>query len=181
MSRIGKLPIPIPTGVKVDIAGQTVTVTGPKGTLSRTINSHIAVALEDGKVVLTRNDETLTARSMHGLYRTLVANMVHGVTEGFSKTLEIVGVGYRAAMEGKAVNMALGFSHPVIYNPPDGITLAVDGQGSKVIVSGADKEQVGQVAAIIRRFRVPDHYKGKGVRYLGEYVRIKVGKTGATK
>ena len=179
MSRIGKLPIPIPAGVKVDIAGQTVTVTGPKGTLSRVVDGHINVALEDGKVLVSRNDETLTARSMHGLYRTLVDNMVRGVTEGFTKTLEIVGVGYRAAMEGKNVNMALGYSHPVIYNPPADITLAVDGQGSKVIVSGADKEQVGQVAAIIRRFRVPDHYKGKGVRYLGEYVRIKVGKTGA--
>jgi large subunit ribosomal protein L6 len=179
MSRIGKLPIPIPVSVKVEIAGQTVTVTGPKGTLSRTIDGHIKVALEDGKVLVSRNDESLTARSMHGLYRTLIANMVHGVTEGFSKTLEIVGVGYRAAMEGKAVNLALGYSHPVVYNPPADITLAVDGQGSKVIVSGADKEQVGQVAAIIRRFRVPDHYKGKGVRYLGEYVRIKVGKTGA--
>jgi len=179
MSRIGKLPILIPAGVKVEIDGQTITVTGPKGTLNRTIDGHIKMEMQDDKILISRNDEGLTARSMHGLYRTLIANMVHGVTEGFSKTLEIMGVGYRAAMEGKSINMALGYSHPVIYNPPADITLAVDGQGSKVIVSGADKEQVGQVAAIIRRFRVPDHYKGKGVRYLGEYVRIKVGKTGA--
>jgi len=179
MSRIGKLPIAIPTGVKAEINGQTVTVTGPKGSLTRTIHDRIRMEEQDGRIVFVRKDEGLTARAMHGLSRTLVNNMVLGVTEGFSKTLEIVGVGYRAVMEGKAINMALGYSHPVIYDPPEGIILVVEGQGSKVIVSGIDKELVGQVAAIIRRFRVPDHYKGKGIRYLGEYVRIKVGKTGA--
>lgn len=179
MSRIGKLPITLPAGVKVEILGQTVTVTGPKGKLSRVVSELLESKVEGSNLIVTRRAEDRWSRAMHGLFRTLLANMVQGVTEGFSKTLEIVGVGYRAAMEGKAVNMALGYSHPVIYNPPEGITLAVDGAGSKLIVSGIDKELVGQVTAIIRKFRMPDHYKGKGIRYLGETVRIKVGKTGA--
>jgi len=181
MSRIGKLPIPLPSGVKVELEGQTVKVTGPKGTLSRTVSDHLEVKLEEGKLIIGRRNETRSARCMHGLFRTLLANMVSGVTTGYEKVLEVVGVGYRAAMDGSALNITLGFSHPVIFKPPQGIKLAVDGQGSRIIVNGIDKELVGQVAAIIRRFRIPDHYKGKGIRYLGERVRIKVGKTGATK
>lgn len=178
MSRIGRLPIPVPAGVDVAIAGQDVTVKGPKGTLTHTIAAPIEIArTEDGTLQVTRpNDENRT-RALHGLTRTLVANMVTGVTSGYSKTLEIVGVGYRVAAKGTDLEFSLGFSHPVVVPAPEGITFAVESP-TRFTVSGIDKQQVGEVAANIRKIRKPDPYKGKGVRYQGEVIRRKVGKAG---
>ena len=153
----------------------TVTVKGPKGELSQTFSDVVSIEMEDGAIVVTRPDDSRTARSLHGLTRTLVANMVTGVSEGFSKNLEIVGVGYRAAMKGKDLELQLGFSHPVLVTAEPGITFEVP-QPTKITVSGIDKQQVGQVAADIRKWRKPEPYKGKGVRYEGEYVRRKLGK-----
>jgi large subunit ribosomal protein L6 len=177
MSRIGKLPVPIAKGVDVKVDGSTVHVKGPKGELSRTFPAGITFSVEDGKVVVSRPDDEKESRALHGLSRSLLANMVAGVSEGFTKTLELQGVGYRATQAGPKVNLAVGYSHPVEVAPPDGITLEVEGT-SRVHVRGIDKELVGQVAANIRKVRKPEPYKGKGIRYLGEYVRRKAGKAG---
>ena len=177
MSRIGKAPINIPTGVEVSIAGRTVTVKGPKGTLSRDIPGDIVVRKEDNTLLVERPNDERTNRSLHGLSRTLVNNMVIGVTEGFAKELEIVGVGYRAEAQGQNLRLALGFSHPVIVPAPEGISFEIPAQ-TRVIVKGIDKELVGQVAANIRSIRKPEPYKGKGVRYLNERILRKAGKTG---
>ncbi|MFN2615464.1 MAG: 50S ribosomal protein L6 [Actinomycetota bacterium] len=175
MSRIGRKPIQIPPGVDVAVAGSNVTVKGPKGTLQQQLHPEMTVRVEDGTVVVARPSEERRHRALHGLTRTLVANMVDGVTQGFAKTLEIQGVGYRAAAKGKDVEFSIGFSHPVLVTPPEGITLTVESP-TKIVVAGADKQSVGQVAANIRAIRPPDPYKGKGIRYEGEYVRRKAGK-----
>ena len=177
MSRIGRLPIPVPSGVDVAIDGQTVTVKGPKGTLSHTVAPPITVNQEDGALRVQRPDDERNSRALHGLSRTLIANMITGVTEGYSKTLEIVGVGYRVQARGSDLEFALGFSHPVVVKAPEGIAFAVDAP-TRLRVTGIDKQRVGEVAANIRKLRKPDPYKGKGVRYQGEVVRRKVGKTG---
>ena len=175
MSRIGKQPIPVPSGVEVKIDGSTVSVKGPKGELSRTFSDVLTISMEDGAVLVTRPDDGREARSLHGLTRTLISNMVVGVSEGYSKNLEIVGVGYRATMKGSDLELALGFSHPVVVTPEPGITFEVPAP-TKITVRGIDKQRVGQVAADIRKWRKPEPYKGKGVRYEGEYVRRKLGK-----
>ncbi|MGN0954621.1 50S ribosomal protein L6 [Dialister sp.] len=180
MSRIGKKPITVPAGVEVKIDGHTVTVKGPKGTLSRTLNEEMDIKLENNEVLVSRPNDEIKNRSLHGLTRTLINNMVVGVTQGFEKKLEIQGVGYNAQMQGKNLKLSLGFSHPVIITPPEGITITTP-SSVVILVSGADKEMVGQVAAEIRGWREPEPYKGKGIRYSGEYVRRKAGKTGATK
>ena len=177
MSRVGRAPIPVPAGVEVSIAGQHVTVKGPKGTLSRTIPGEIVVRKEDSTLLVERPNDERQNRSLHGLSRTLVSNMVIGVTDGFAKELEIVGVGYRAEAQGANLRLALGFSHPVNVPAPDGITFEIPVQ-TRVIVKGIDKELVGQVAANIRSIRKPEPYKGKGVRYAGERILRKAGKTG---
>ena len=177
MSRIGKLPIPVPAGVEVKIDGQVVEVKGPKGTLTHTVPAPIAVALEESTVVVSRPNDERLARSLHGLTRTLIANNIQGVTEGFTKGLEIVGTGYRVAAKGSALEFALGYSHPITVEPPAGISFTVDGN-TKVTVHGIDKQAVGEVAANIRKLRKPEPYKGKGVRYAGEVVRRKAGKSG---
>ena len=175
MSRIGRQPIPVPSGVEVSLSGGTVVVKGPKGTLTRTIAEPIVVRQENGNLVVERPNDERRSRALHGLSRTLVQNMVTGVTAGFSKELEIVGVGYRAALQGKSLQLALGFSHGVNVPAPDGISFEVP-LPTRVVVKGVDKEQVGQVAANIRKIRKPEPYKGKGVRYLGERVQRKAGK-----
>ena len=177
MSRIGRMPIDIPGGVEVKIDGQAVSVKGPKGELSLTVASPIEVAHEDNQVVVTRPDDERNSRSLHGLTRTLIANQISGVTQGYSKGLEVVGTGYRVQAKGEGVEFALGFSHPVTVNPPAGITFTVEGN-NKLTVSGIDKQAVGEVAANIRKIRKPEPYKGKGVRYAGEVVRRKAGKAG---
>lgn len=177
MSRIGKRPIPVPKNVTVTIDGQSVKVKGPKGELSRILPGEVIIAQEGETVTVTRRDESRAARQRHGLCRTLVSNMVDGVSQGFSKRLEIQGVGYRAAVQGKNLNLSMGFSHPVNIEPPDGITFAVEGT-TNVIISGIDKEIVGNTAAKVRAVRPPEPYKGKGIRYAGEAVRRKVGKAG---
>jgi large subunit ribosomal protein L6 len=175
VSRIGKQPIPVPSGVEIKIDGSTVTVKGPKGELSQTLSDVISIVQEDDQILVTRPDDSRTARSLHGLTRTLVANMVIGVSEGYAKNLEIVGVGYRAAMKGNDIELQLGFSHPVVVVAEPGITFEVPAP-TKITVRGIDKQQVGQVAADIRKWRKPEPYKGKGVRYEGEKVRRKLGK-----
>ena len=177
MSRIGRLPIPLPSGVDVAIDGQTVSVKGPKGSLSHTVAAPITVSQEDGALRVQRPDDERQSRALHGLSRTLIANMITGVTEGYSKVLEIVGVGYRVQARGTDLEFALGFSHPVPVKAPEGITFAVESP-TRLRVTGIDKQQVGEVAAKIRKIRKPDPYKGKGVRYQGEVVKRKVGKTG---
>ena len=177
MSRIGRLPIPVPAGVEVKIDGNDVSVKGPKGTLSLVVSAPITVALEDGNVVVTRPDDERNSRSLHGLTRTLIANQIQGVTEGYTKGLEIVGTGYRVTAKGSDLEFALGYSHPILVTPPSGITFTVEGN-TKVTVSGIDKQAVGEVAANIRKLRKPEPYKGKGVRYAGEVVRRKAGKSG---
>jgi large subunit ribosomal protein L6 len=177
MSRIGKLPIPVAKTVQVDIDGSTVKVKGPKGELARTFPAGISFSQEDGKILVLRPDDEKKSRALHGLSRSLLANMVTGVADGYTKTLELQGVGYRATQAGEKVTLAVGFSHPVEVVPPDGIKLEVEGT-TKVHVRGIDKELVGQVAANIRKVRKPEPYKGKGIRYLGEHVRRKAGKAG---
>jgi large subunit ribosomal protein L6 len=177
MSRIGKRPIPVPAKVSVTINGQDVQVKGPKGELSRRLPTGVTVTQEGDTIVVRRRDESRLARERHGLCRTLVANMVEGVSNGYQKRLEIQGIGYRAQVQGRNLNMSLGYSHPVVFEPPAGIEFAVE-NNTNVIVSGIDKELVGNTAASIRASRPPEPYKGKGVRYAGEQVRRKVGKSG---
>jgi large subunit ribosomal protein L6 len=177
MSRIGRLPITVPSGVDVTIDGRTVTVKGPKGTLTRDLHPDIAVSREDGTIVVTRPTEQKLHRQLHGLTRTLVNNMVVGVTDGYRKGLEITGVGYRAALNGKKLTLNLGYSHPIEIEPPEGIAFEVENP-TRLAVVGIDKELVGQVAAQVRATRKPEPYKGKGVRYAGEYIRRKAGKAG---
>ena len=178
MSRIGRLPIAIPKGVEVNINGSEVSVKGPKGTLTHTLAEPIAIAKqEDGTLLVTRPNDERASKSLHGLSRTLVANMVQGVTEGYTKSLEIVGVGYRVAPKGKDLEFALGFSHPVVIPAPEGISFAVESP-TKFSVSGIDKQLVGEVSANLRKLRKPDPYKGKGIRYTGETIRRKQGKAG---
>ena len=177
MSRIGKKPIEIPQGVEVKIEGHTVTVKGPHGTEVVEVRPEIAVKIEDNHVVLSKVGDSRETDALYGLSRTLIANAVHGVTEQFEKKLEIQGVGYRANMEGKNLNLSLGYSHPVIVEPPEGITISVEAN-TKITVKGSNKQTVGDVAAFIRSKRPPEVYKGKGVRYEGEYIRRKAGKAG---
>lgn len=175
MSRIGKQPIPVPAGVEVTVNGNEVTVKGPKGTLCQAFGSEMGIALENDEVIVTRPSDERRHRSLHGLTRTLIANMVTGVSQGYKKDLEIVGVGYRAALKGSDLDLSLGFSHPVIVTPEEGISFEVPAP-TKITVHGIDKQRVGQVAAEIRKIRPPEPYKGKGVRYAGEHVRRKLGK-----
>ena len=177
MSRIGKRPIPVPGKVTVTIDGQAITVKGPKGELSRVLPTGVVVNQEGDIILVEREDESRKARERHGLCRTLIANMIEGVASGFQKRLEIQGVGYRAQVQGRTLNMSLGYSHPVVFEPPEGIQFAVE-SNTNVIVSGIDKEVVGNVAAKIRAARPPEPYKGKGVRYAVERIRRKAGKAG---
>lgn len=175
MSKIGKQPVQIPQGVNVSTAGQQVSVSGPKGELAFTIRPEIKVEIQGDKVIVTRTSETKFAKSLHGLTRSVIANMVKGVTIGHEKTLELVGVGYRAAKDGNNLVLSVGYSHPVVIAEPPGI--ALETKENKIIVSGADKILVGETAAKIRRVRPPEPYKGKGIKYVGEFIRRKVGKT----
>ena len=177
MSRIGKQPITVPAGVEVTIDGNTVTAKGPKGELTRSFPSLMTITREGDEIVVARPDDSREAKSFHGLTRTLISNMVEGVSTGFSKKLQLVGVGYRAALKGSDLEMQLGFSHPVLMECPENITFEVPSQ-TEIVVSGISKEQVGQVAANVRAWRKPEPYKGKGIRYEGEHVRRKVGKAG---
>ena len=177
MSRIGKMPITVPAGVTVTIDNNYVTVKGPKGELARQISKNMKLTMDNGVITVERPNDEKENRSLHGLSRTLINNMIIGVTQGFSKTLEINGVGYRAAMQGSAINLALGYSHPIIIEPPKGITITVEAN-TKITVKGSNKQKVGDVAALIRSKRKPEVYKGKGVKYEGEYIRRKAGKAG---
>ncbi len=177
MSRIGRLPVTLPKDVDVKIEGRTVRVKGPKGELVRTFHPSVEVSRDDGKVAVKRSDETQQTRAIHGLSRTLLANMVHGVTAGYARDLEISGTGYRAQLLGKKLQLSLGFSHPIDIDPPAGISFAVE-TPQKLRVSGIDKELVGEMAARIRGLRIPDPYKAKGVKYAGEVIRRKAGKAG---
>ena len=178
MSRIGRLPVTVPAGVDIAIEGQTVKVKGPKGELSRTVHPEMKLAMEEGHLTVTRPSEETRHKALHGLTRTLLANMVEGVAKGYQKVLEIQGVGYKAELNKTGLNVVVGYSHPVVYKAPDGITFAV-ANNTVVTISGPNKELVGQVAAEIRQIRPPEPYKGKGIRYQGERVRRKAGKTGA--
>ena len=177
MSRIGKKVIVLPKGVTIDIKGNEVKVKGPKGELSLVVAEPIRVALEDGQVLVTRPDDERDSRALHGLTRTLINNDIVGVTEGYAKQLEVVGTGYRVQQKGAGLELALGFSHPVFFDAPEGVTLAVEGN-TKISVSGISKQAVGEVAANIRKLKKPEPYKGKGIRYAGENVRRKAGKAG---
>ena len=179
MSRIGKQPIVLPKGVEVKLAEGVLNVKGPKGSLTTPVADCLDYAINDTEIVITRKDDSRLASAQHGLRRTLLANCVQGVEKGFSKTLEVIGVGYKVAVKGNTVELALGFSHPVLVDLPKGIEAKAEGQ--KLILSGIDKEQVGEMAARIRRLRKPEPYKGKGIRYENEYVRRKVGKSGSKK
>ncbi|MFN8106153.1 MAG: 50S ribosomal protein L6 [Acidimicrobiia bacterium] len=178
MSRIGKKPVVIPSGVDFSVDGTTVTVKGPKGTLTQDVPEEVRIDRDGDDVVVTRPNDQPRVRAMHGLTRSLLANMVTGVTEGFVRELEIVGVGYRATPKGAGIEIQVGYSHPVEVTPPEGIEFEVP-SNTRIVVRGIDKQQVGQVAADIRKIRKPEPYKGKGIRYAGEYVRRKAGKTGA--
>ncbi|MEX2158935.1 MAG: 50S ribosomal protein L6 [Dehalococcoidia bacterium] len=179
MSRIGRLPVEIPSNVQVQIEGNLVRIKGPNGQLEREVHPEIGMQLDGGKLTVTRTSDLAYYRALHGLTRALLANMVTGVSTGYSKTLELIGVGYRAQQMGQAIQVAVGFSHPVDFKPPAGITFEVEGT-SKIHVRGVDKELVGQTAAEIRGIRPPEPYKGKGIRYEGEHVRRKAGKAGKT-
>jgi large subunit ribosomal protein L6 len=180
MSRVGKMPIPVPIGVNVDITDGMINVKGPKGALSQPVPDGITVRAEDGTLFVERASDERNLRSLHGLIRTLVSNMVVGVTTGFEKRLDIVGTGYRAQAAGKGLTISVGYSHPVVFEPPDGIDLAMESP-TRVLVAGIDKQAVGEIAAQIRRIRPPEPYKGKGIRYMGEVVRRKAGKAGSKK
>ncbi len=180
MSRIGRAPITVPAGVEVTVDGSTVTAKGPKGTLTRTMHSNMTIAMEGNVITVTRPDDNKENRSLHGLTRTLIANMVEGVANGYKKELEINGIGYRAEMKGKDLFMKIGFSHDILMTPPEGITVEVPSP-NKVIISGADKQVVGQFAAEVREKRPPEPYKGKGIKYVDEYIRRKEGKAGKGK
>ena len=180
MSRIGRAPITIPAGVEVTVDGSTVTAKGPKGTLTKTMHSNMTIAMEGNVITVTRPNDVKENRSLHGLTRTLIANMIEGVANGYKKELEINGIGYRAEMKGKDLVMKIGYSHDVVMTQPEGITVEVPAP-NKVIVSGADKEKVGQFAAEVREKRLPEPYKGKGIKYVDEYVRRKEGKAGKGK
>jgi len=177
VSRVGKQPVPLPGSVKCEMHGLHMKITGPKGTLDADFHPDMAVVVKDAEIVVTRPSDVTEHRALHGLTRALINNMVLGVTNGFEKVLRIEGVGYRASMQGKSINLAVGFSHPVLIDPPEGIVFAVEGTQT-IRVSGIDKQLVGQVAAKIRAWRKPEPYKGKGIRYDGEHVRRKVGKAG---
>ncbi|MBI4611616.1 MAG: 50S ribosomal protein L6 [Candidatus Rokubacteria bacterium] len=180
MSRIGRKPIPVPHGVKVVIEGRTVRVEGPKGKLAHAVPETLTVSLEDGRLGVARASDHRSVRALHGLTRSLLANMVQGVKEGFEKKLEIVGIGYRAQLQGGALQLALGYSHPVVFPLPEGIQAEVDKQ-TAITLRGADKQLVGQTAARLRDLRKPDPYKGKGIKYVGEVIRRKVGKKAGAK
>lgn len=180
MSRIGKKPITIPSGVDVKIEGNVVSVKGPKGTLTKEMHPRINIAIENQEVIVTRPDDEPLSRSLHGLTRTLIANMVEGVTNGFSKVLDMVGVGYRASKQGNKLALSVGKSHPVEFVPYEGLEVEVPAQ-NKIIIKGMDKELVGDFAAVVRAERPPEPYKGKGIKYEGEVIRRKVGKTGGKK
>jgi len=179
MSRIGKMPVSLPAGVSLKVQKMDVEVKGPKGTLHTPLPPGIGCKVEEGRAVLTRTTEQKRERAFHGMARALLANAVKGVSEGFSRDLEIQGIGYKAQIQGKKLEMALGFSHPVVYPVPDGVSIAVDTKVGRISITGTDKQKVGQVAAEIRGIKPPEPYKGKGIRYVGEYVKKKVGKTGA--
>jgi len=181
MSRIGRMPVPVPKGVAVGIEGNRVTVRGPKGELSRSFDRDMSIALRDDQVIVTRPSDSKRHKAMHGLTRALLANMVTGVSEGFRKTLEIVGVGYRAEMRGEKLVLSVGYSHPVEIEPPPGIAFSVEKGYRSFTVEGIDKELVGEIAARVRAVRKPEPYKGKGIRYFGERVRRKAGKAGKIK
>lgn len=176
MSRIGNQPVPVPSGVTVSVTPSEISVKGPKGQLNHFVADHVDVKVADGKVVVERHSDAKQARANHGLMRAVVRNMVVGVSKGFEKKLEVVGVGYRAEMRGPKLLLTLGYSHPIEYAVPAGVAVTVDKAGA-IFVSGIDKQKVGQVAADIRAYRRPDSYKGKGVRYTGEYIRLKAGKS----
>ncbi len=177
MSRVGKKPIPIPEKVKVEIDGKRVTITGPKGTLSRELHPDVTATIEENAIIVSRPSDLKQHRALHGLTRALLNNMVIGVTEGYTRQLEIIGVGYRAEMKAKNLVLYLGYSHPIVFSPPDEVSINVIPKENKIEVTGIDKELVGLVASKIRSFRKPEPYKGKGIRYAGEYVRSKAGKT----
>lgn len=179
MSRIGRQPIEVPSGTKVKVEGRRFTAEGPKGAVSQEVFEGYPVEIDGNTVTVARPGDAGPERSLHGLLRSLLANAVEGVSNGFTKQLDIVGVGYRAEVKGREVQFALGYSHPVIYPIPEGIDITIDPKANRVTVTGADKQQVGQVAAEIRRLRRPDPYKGKGIKYVGEVIRRKVGKAGA--
>ncbi len=179
MSRIGKLPIKLASGVEIKIDGGVVRVKGPKGTLEQRMAPQTRIDVSDGQAVVHRDSDEKRARAMHGLMRSLLSNMVHGVTDGFDRTLEIVGVGYRAEVQGKKLTISVGYSHPVVMEVPQGLEVAAESQ-TRIVVKGTDKQKVGQFAAEIRKIRPPEPYKGKGIRYAGDHVRRKVGKSGAT-
>jgi len=178
VSRVGKQPVPIPSGVTCELTGSHLKMTGPKGTLACNFHAEITITVNDTEIVVTRPSDMSKHRALHGLTRTLINNMMTGVTQGYEKVLQIEGVGYRASLQGKALNLLLGFSHPVLIDPPEGIEFKVEGT-QRVHVCGIDKQLVGQVAADLRAWRKPEPYKGKGIRYENEYVRRKAGKTGA--
>lgn len=177
MSRIGRLPVKIPSGVQFSVSGQTISAKGPKGALTRSIPEMISVEVNGDSVVVNRADDSKAARERHGLSRTLVFNMIHGVSQGFESKLEIIGVGYKAEVQGQVLQLSLGFSHQVLFPIPTGMSVQVE-KGTALRLVGPDKEQVGQTAAVLRGYRPPDSYKGKGVRYMGEVVRLKAGKSG---
>jgi large subunit ribosomal protein L6 len=178
MSRIGRLPVAVPNGVQINVQGSDVHVKGPKGEMKRTFSPQIEIALEDGQLVIRRNSEDPKERALHGTTRAVLANMVHGVSSGFERVLEVQGVGYRAELQGKDLALFVGYSHPVKMTPPDGISFEVDQKTRQIKVLGYDREVVGQTASEIRRVRPPEPYHGKGIRYLGEKVRRKAGKAG---
>jgi large subunit ribosomal protein L6 len=178
VSRVGKLPVSVPQGVTVNVKKNLVTVKGPKGQLQREFSPELTIKLEDGQVLVTRPTDQRRHRALHGLTRQLINNMVVGVNDGYKRSLEIVGVGYRAEMQGESLVLNVGYSHPIVYEPPENVSFEVEKGGRNLTVLGIDKEQVGEVAARVRRARPPEPYKGKGIRYAGEFVRRKAGKAG---